>query len=193
MLLFSLLLLFSAPALGAHDDAVKATFWAFSTDSRHALVVLEDEQRGPILGVQKVGKRGYILRVPVAGRDPAQLVASTPFFEFGFADGGQKGPQPVDKKVKLMSVPGPRSLELYLAAGDTLAPLLGVPRRQDPTTGKLADVSVGEIIWTSGGHHVLVVVRHLLEGPYGLAVDESFFVDTIPARRTLKAKRRSKK
>lgn len=187
--LFALALLAApGPAFAGHDIQAEASFWAFSQDTKHFLVHIDDDNRGVVLAVKKVGKQASVYEA-VAGAMPVEsMVRTPPLSGYRFVDPGVKGPDSPDGKVKLLTSPTPTHMQVFMTNGQDMVPLFSLPLRRSEQTGDYAKASVKEFVWNSTGHNAVIMLHQELGGPYGLTIDQIVSFPTISYRQKLAAK-----
>lgn len=174
------LALLPIPAFSGHDLSAKVSFWAFSKDGGHFLVYVEDENRGPVLAVKQVGKLRSVHEVATEGAPPQAFLGSPPLSQYSFVDGGVKGPQSPDGKVKIVGTPGAAHYELYLKYGSLMVDLFKLPLDRDPSGQHVATGSLKEVVWNSAGTACVVVFNQVHEASYGVDVDQVVSFATAP-------------
>ena len=182
-------LLTSAPAHADHDIHAEATFWAFSRDTKHFLVHIDDENRGVVLAVKRVGKQASVHEIVAGGAPVEALVRSPPLSGYGFADAGVKNADSPDGKVKILTSPTPTHLQVFMTDGENMVPMFSLSLRRSTHTGEYAKANLKEIVWNSTGHSAVLIIDQVLSGPYGMDVDQVVSFPALPYRKKLAAKR----
>ncbi len=175
-------------ALAGHDISADVTFWAFSRDTKHFLLHIDDENRGVVLAVKRVGKQASIYEAVAGAMAPEAMVRTPPLSNYQFVDPGVKGPDSPDGKVKLLTSPTPTHMQVFMTNGQDMVPLFSLPLRRSEQTGEYAKASVKEFVWNSTGHNAVVMLHQELGGPYGLKIDQVVSFPTISYRKKLAAK-----
>ena len=186
--LAAIALLAPASARAGHDLAAKASFWAFSQDTKHFLVHIDDENRGVVLAVKRVGKQASVYEAVAGDMAPEAMVRTPPLSNYRFADPGVKGPDAPDGKVKLLTSPTPTHMQVFMTNGHDMVPLFSLPLRRSEQTGEYAKASIKEFVWNSTGHSAVLMLHQQLGGPYGLDIDQIVSFPTLPYRKKLAAK-----
>ena len=192
-LLVAAFLLTPAQAQAGHDITAEATFWAFSQDTKFFLVHIEDENRGTVLAVKKVGKQASIYEAVAGGMPVESMVRTPPLSNYRFVDPGVKGPDSPDAKVKLLTSPTPTHMQVFMTNGQDMVPLFSLPLRRSEQTGEYAKAQVKEFVWNSTGHSAVLMLHQELGGPYGMSVDQIVSFPTISYRKKLAAKAKRSK
>lgn len=193
LLALSAMSLVAPAAWAGHDIKAEATFWAFSQDTKHFLIHIDDENRGVVLAVKKVGKQASIYEA-VSGAMPVEsMVRTPPLSNYRFVDPGVKGPDSPDAKVKLLTSPTPTHMQVFMTNGKDMVPLFSLPLRRSEQTGEYAKASVKEFVWNSTGHSAVIMLHQELGGPYGMNIDQIVSFPTIGYRTKLAAKSKKAK
>jgi ABC-type glycerol-3-phosphate transport system substrate-binding protein len=178
--------LLPATARADHDFNAKVSFWAFSADGRHVLLFVEDENRGNTLLVRRVGKQAPVYQVVIGDRQAQDFLAVPPLSTYRFLDGGVPGPDSPDaNSKKILTTPGKGTLDVFMTNGDVMLKLFGIPLRRDPSNTVMAVASLKQIVWTSNGASVVLILNQKLEAEYGLDVDQVISLNTMPFRKAL--------
>jgi len=187
----ALLLCSARPAQAGHDSAVEIQFWAFSRDARAMLVVIKDVARGlSTLALKAVGTYGqsvYELDLPpeVTPEQLPAYLAYPPFNAYGFMDGGVVGEAAPDGSGMIMSNKMGAQLVLFIARGETMKQMFGIPLGTSPDGSLVAEAKIKEIRWSANGKATAIIVHQSLAGDYGTDTDQLISFDPTPYKAKL--------
>ncbi len=177
-------------AMASHDTSVEIQFWAFSRDGNHMLVIVKDEARGDVLAIKQVAKFASVYEQPLPPDiEPEQLplyLQYPPFNKYGFVDPGTIGETSPDGFMLMATPTGPQ-LTVFMAHGERMLKLFGIPLGKDPTTGQHAKAEFKEVRWSASGKSVAIIVHQGLETAYGMNVDQLVSFDPTPYKKKLAA------